>query len=150
MKRLLLAAITAALALFPSHQADQTRPDPSAGSQAVSGHERGPARGTVVVWNHYQSGKPTAHLRGTLKDGYGKTFGQVVARLEDHGGVTGYALTDFGYYSLRGYWDFDRYDERGWFAIRFDYGDSREVELVGNFEGWRDYWKGDWQLGYRD
>lgn len=109
-----------------------------------------PADGTVVVWDHYTSGLPTAHLRAFLRTDDGKLFASVVARLEDDGSVSGYALTNFGYYSLRGAWDFDTWDEYGSFRLLFDYGDTREVTLVGDFEGRRTRWWGEWALDTRE
>jgi hypothetical protein len=111
---------------------------------SVLDHNDGVARGTVVVWDHYTTGRPTGHLQGTLVDNEGRHFAKIVARLEDWGGVTGYALTDFGYYSLRGGWFFDRYDEEANFELAFDYGDTREVVLEGGFDGRRTRWQSDW------
>jgi len=98
----------------------------------------------VVVWDHFTTGRPTGHLQGTLVDDEGRPFARIVARLEDWGGLTGYALTDFGYYSLRGGWFFDKYDEEANFELAFDYGDTREVVLRSGFDGRRARWRADW------
>ena len=96
------------------------------------------------------SGPRAAELvRGTLRDGYGNWFADVVARLEDDGDVTGYARTNYGYYDLRGWWDFNRYHETGEFELAFDYGDSKEARLEGSFRGRHAYWNGEWELDYR-
>jgi hypothetical protein len=147
MKSFFLAPLLVLGAFLPSGSASEsTVPAPQS---AVLDHADGVAHGTVVVWDHYTTGRPTAHLRGTLYDEYGKEFAKVVARLEDWGGVTGYALTNFGYYSLRGGWFFDRYDEEGFFELAFDYGDTREVVFDGGFDGRRARWWTDWHFQER-
>ncbi len=149
MKRVLFSALLACFAFLPG--AGTLASAASASTAAVVGHpDEGRAAGTVVVWDNFTSGKPTAHLRGTLRDKHGKWFADVVTRLEDNGCVTGYARTKYGYYDLRGWWDFDRYRECGEFELAFDYGDSREVELQGSFKGRHSYWNGEWELDYRD
>lgn len=148
MKSLLFAAVLAACAFLPS-AGTLVSAAPASSATVADYNDEGGAYGTVVVWDHYTSGKPTAHLRGTLRDNYGKLFATVVARLEDNGCVTGYARTDYGYYDLRGWWDFNRYHECGEFELKFDYGDSREVALEGSFKGRHSYWNGEWELDYR-
>lgn len=149
MKSLLLitALVFGAFAAPGVANESTTKPQPSV---LALDHADGVAHGTVVVWDHYTTGRPTAHLRGTLYDEYGQQFAKVVARLEDWGGVTGYAWTNYGYYSLRGGWFFDKYDEEGWFELAFDYGDTREVTFEGHFDGRRARWWSDWFFEKRD
>jgi len=140
---------SAALAVFATLTVVAPVAQAAAAPAPVFNHEQ-PAKGTVVVWDHYRSGLPTAHLRAFLHTNEGERFAYLVSRLEDDGSVSGYALTDFGYYSLRGSWHFDTHYEEGSFRILFDYGDTREVTLVGDFEGRRTRWWGEWALDTRE
>lgn len=149
MKGFLLTPVMALCAFLPTGAGNVSATDVPQQSLVALDHADGEAHGTVVVWHHYTTGDPTAHLRGTLHDNYGKKFGEIVARLEDWGGVTGYALTEYGYYSLRGGWFFDKYDKEGWFGLEFDYGDSREVKLDGHFDGYRSRWWTEWEFAER-
>lgn len=151
MKRTLFAAFMALSLFLPAGAAnDSSTSFPSSpSSSALTGHDGGDVSGTVVVWDHYTSGKPTAHLQGMLVDREGRRFAAVVARLEDWGGVTGYALTRYGVTVLDGEWCFDRRHDEGHFELEFDYGDHRMVEFDGCFEGRRARWASEWEFGHR-
>jgi hypothetical protein len=110
-----------------------------------SGGDEGAAFGTVVVWDNFQSGKPTAHLQARLLD-CGRVFAQVYARLEDDGCIRGFALTECGVEEIEGEWCFDPCEEEGEFELEFDIGhDDEEIDLEGCFEGTRSFWFGEWE-----
>lgn len=148
MVRVLLPALMALSLFLPTgatSSSGSTIQDPSA-TLALTGHEGGAAMGTVVVWDHFTTGRPTAHLQGKLYDCDGNQIAAIVARLEDWGGVTGYAMTRYGCVSLDGGWCFDRRHEEGRFELEFDYGRRREVALQGCFDGMRARWATEWEL----
>jgi hypothetical protein len=149
---MLLSTATALLAFLPAAAANVSSVDAPAQPTTLSLDQdtEGDARGTVVVWHHATTGRPTAHLQGYLRDDYGNVFAHIVARLEDWGGVSGYAVTKYGYHKVDGEWYFDTYDKEGWFELEFDYGYHNEIEVEGHFEGYRDRWYSEWFLEYED
>lgn len=151
MKHALFAAFMALSLFLPAGAANEsaTSLPTSPTSLSFTGHEGGDVSGTVVVWNHYTSGKPTAHLQGMLYDRDGRRFAAVVARLEDWGGVTGYAVSRCGLTALDGEWCFDRRHDEGRFELEFDFGDTRQVEFEGCFEGRHARWATEWEFSHR-
>jgi hypothetical protein len=114
---------------------------PSAGG-VKGGSLEGDSFGTLVVWNNYHSGLPTAHVRGRLIDGT-RVVGQFACRLEDDGDVSGVAQTYLGSATCGGRWEIDGNNE-GKFEIEIEYAD-REIEVEAEFKGRREFWAGDWE-----
>jgi hypothetical protein len=114
----------------------------SASRGVRGGSLEGDSRGTIVVWNHFHSGLPTAHVRGRLLDG-NQVVGQFVCRLEDDGDVTGTAFTFAGPGECDGRWRIDGNDV-GFFEVEIEHGD-REIEIEVDFEGRHSFWSGDWE-----
>lgn len=117
------------------------------GVQTIGNHDEhgGAALGTIVVWDNYHSGKPTAHVEGRLMDG-ARAFARLSARLEDDGSVTGTATCDGRTTELEGCWRFSRHDEEGRFEFEFEFGHHTEFEVRAEFEGRRSYWTGGWRI----
>lgn len=119
------------------------------GVQTIGNHDDhgGLALGTIVVWDNYHSGKPTAHVEGKVMEGL-RVMARLSARLEDDGSVTGTATRDGRTTELEGCWRFSRHDEEGCFEFEFDLGHHMEVEVRAEFEGRHSYWTSGWRIDH--
>lgn len=148
-KSLILAPLAILAFLSTSSPAEMQRGGASVqqptAPQALLGDDdcEGPALGTVVIWNHFQSGLPTGHLQGRLLDG-NRVIAQFAVRLEDDGDVTGTARTASGEVDdVEGTWQYDSDESEFEVEIELDGGFQYEVE--GEFEGRRSFWEGEWE-----